>query len=116
MSQIVPGTVNRGIPDKVGSPLEDDEMNDKAADYQYCMVLNASEDGTTVDKNGKEFISVMRKNGLEVYLFFGSIKKMPKRVFCLIKASLDRLRSFADEIGETSIRFVLLDSNKQFSR
>jgi hypothetical protein len=81
-----------------------DIFQDEASTYDYCMVFDydkKSDDG--LSDFAKRYIRKLQQNGLDTFLFY-SVKK--SHIFVLIRASLKKLRDFADS---TEFR-MLLDS------
>jgi hypothetical protein len=77
---------------------------DFAERYDFCIVLPAK-DGEPTDR-GRGYIKTLRKLGLELFIF-KNLREQTE-VFILLRASLEKLRAFADRINMP----MLLDSQE----
>eukprot|EP01041_Mallomonas_annulata_P010589 gene10589-22100_t len=68
-------------------------------EYSYCMVLKSAgktKNSTELDENGKGYIEVMHKNGLETMSKVGTFNS--NEIFVFIKIPLEKLRVYCDLI------------------
>jgi len=78
---------------------------DFASLYQYCLVLNASEKGDSLDDDGKSYVNRLRRSGLDCYMFMSSSKK---EVFVLLRVPMEKLNAHCDNLDYK----LLLDPEK----
>jgi hypothetical protein len=86
--------------------IEADQANlDKASEYDYCMVFQVDENTGGMSRYTYRVIRKMRQHGLDLFLFYSRRKS---HIFVMIRLSLERLRSLADQLEFK----MLLDEKK----
>jgi hypothetical protein len=100
-------TPSRGISmESFPKLIEADQANlDKASEYDYCMVFAVDENTGGMSRYTYRVIRKMRQHGLDLFIFYSRRKS---HIFVMIRLSLERLRSFADQI-----EFKMLLDEKQ---
>lgn len=70
-------------------------LKDLASDFDLCIVFPSKDDaGLDLEDKGIECMVKLRQHDFEVFAFVGNDEK--KSIFVLIRATLDKLRAFAD--------------------
>jgi len=78
---------------------------DFAALYQYCLVLNANDNGDGTDSDGESYVKFLKQNGLDCFLFMSFDKK---EAFVLLRVPRDKLSAYCDSLDYR----LLLDDKK----
>lgn len=95
--------------------LHSDHFSDK---YDFCMVLPTNPQGS-VTEDGRRYLEILELNGLDTFLFKGGKTKL--KIFVLIQASKQKLRTFAKkvkfimELDEEKLQLVCENGNKEFN-
>lgn len=75
--------------------LQPDQNLDKASEYDYCMVFQVDDNTGGMSRYTYRVVRKMRQHGLDLFLFYSRRKT---HIFVMIRLSLERLRSLADQL------------------